>query len=219
MSTATDTYPGLKGTDRVREECGSCGGTGIYTGPSNAAWQRTVNGPTEKWCFGCMGAGFHSVLVSSARARARRRQAAAAKFEAQQAEWDAQRPVREWLEAEQQWRDDVTAWLAEEARVAALVKGFVGEPGDVLRNLTGTVVAHHAFEVASFRGYGTDLKVLVVIELEAGQHIKTFSTSQSVFGLAKGDRVRIVRATVAKHDHRDGQDQTVVTRIKLETEN
>lgn len=69
-----DPYPGLKGTQRVTQTCGKCGGEG---------WLPTiVDGGT---CWPCEGTGTVTVLVSSARATARR-QAAAASARASQAQ-------------------------------------------------------------------------------------------------------------------------------------
>jgi hypothetical protein len=50
-----NTYPDLKPTDRVGEECGRCV-DGVYTGPSNASWNNGNGNRT--WCFYCGGAGY-----------------------------------------------------------------------------------------------------------------------------------------------------------------
>lgn len=71
--TYTDPYPALKGSQRVTKTCGKCGGDG---------WIPTiVDGGI---CWPCRGAGTVTVLVSSARATARR-QAVAAAEQAEQA--------------------------------------------------------------------------------------------------------------------------------------
>jgi hypothetical protein len=71
MNTATaaidptvyvDPFPGRKGSDRIVETCGACGGDGIYKAPS----------PHGTRCFPCDGTGEYSFLVSSRRATARR---------------------------------------------------------------------------------------------------------------------------------------------------
>lgn len=89
-----DPHPGLKGTDTVQEPCGRCGGTGVYSGPSNAAWNNG-NG-TNTWCFWCGGAGHQTVKVSSVRARERRNVKARneaiesnARIDAAKAQWEA----------------------------------------------------------------------------------------------------------------------------------
>jgi hypothetical protein len=56
-------YPDLKGSDRVEELCGKCGGTGRLT------WTSVDGGR----CWTCKGQGTYSVLVSSIRAREARR--------------------------------------------------------------------------------------------------------------------------------------------------
>lgn len=69
-------YPELRGTDRITEECGRCAGSGLYDGPTSATFHTATIGTTGPGCFYCQGVGSRSVLVSSVRARARRRVAA-----------------------------------------------------------------------------------------------------------------------------------------------
>ncbi len=91
-------YPDLKGSDRVREECGRCV-DGVYTGPSNASWNRQDGRGQRTFCFYCGGAGYVTVLVSSIRARETRerreaaeRQAAAERYAAKvEAFWTEER--------------------------------------------------------------------------------------------------------------------------------
>lgn len=63
-----DPFPGRKGSERVERVCGKCQGTGLYSGPTG--WTDATGAP---FCFACKGEGRSSVLVSSARATARRR--------------------------------------------------------------------------------------------------------------------------------------------------
>lgn len=212
----TDPYPGLKGTDRVKKTCGRCGGVGNVRYGNVKSADIVVGAAVAGACFDCAGLGYYTILVSTARATARKQAKEAAARAAQEAQWESERPVREWLEAEAKWKSNVEAWLAEEARVASMTQGFVAEIGDTIRNLTGTVTVAHTFETASYTGYGTTNKALVVIELDNGQFVKTVSTARAAFQVERGDKVTIVRATVIKHDNYDGQDQTVVNRIKLE---
>ena len=79
-SSYIDPYPGRKGSERIVEDCGRCGGNGLYVGPTNATFYTATVGDTAPGCFACKGTGKYSFLVSSARAKARRhaRDAAAA---------------------------------------------------------------------------------------------------------------------------------------------
>lgn len=72
MSEYVDPYPGRNGKERIVEECGRCGGSGLYDGPSNASFHTSTVGFVTTGCFACMGTGQHSFLVSSARSKARR---------------------------------------------------------------------------------------------------------------------------------------------------
>lgn len=92
-------FPTLKGSDRVREACGRCGGSGTVSWGAPVAGEivdsegnrRTV----PKVCFSCNGAGSRSVLVSSIRARATRAVKAAAAREAEAAVLLQQRAEKE----------------------------------------------------------------------------------------------------------------------------
>ncbi|MEH0110803.1 hypothetical protein V6N00_13915 [Tersicoccus sp. MR15.9] len=68
-----DPYPDRKGSERIVEDCGKCAGTGLYTGPYGHSFYTPAVGAVDTGCFGCMGTGKHSFLVSSARERERRR--------------------------------------------------------------------------------------------------------------------------------------------------
>lgn len=80
MPDYIDPFPGRKGSERVTITCWQCEGTGLYRAPS-----RITDQSGRKYCFQCDGKGSTSVLVSSARARARR---AAARAEQQQVHAD-----------------------------------------------------------------------------------------------------------------------------------
>ncbi|AWY06683.1 hypothetical protein SEA_ZETA1847_49 [Microbacterium phage Zeta1847] len=104
-TTASDIYPDLKGSDRVTVPCGRCGGTGVYSGPSNASWDNGLG--TTTWCFRCGGAKTETVLVSSLRAAERRRVKAAAEARAA-AEAFAARAAAYWTPETKALRDEAT---------------------------------------------------------------------------------------------------------------
>lgn len=98
----TKAYPELKGSDRVREYCGKCGGSG------SVSWGVQVSGAihTEKGlrivpqvCFDCNGVGYRMILVSSVRAREAAAAKKAAEAEAAQQAFIAR--YNAWAEANQ----------------------------------------------------------------------------------------------------------------------
>lgn len=91
----SDPHPGLRGSDRVSETCGRCGGSGLYVGPTNAKWENGSGSGSRPYCFQCGGAGVQRVLVSSVRARVRREVAARAEQERRDAETVAARAAWE----------------------------------------------------------------------------------------------------------------------------
>lgn len=203
----TEPCPGKKGTDRIWRTCGC--GDGIFKGRFAVIFYG-YNGQAGPWCFACKGAAGYSVLVSSVRATARRQhREAVARYEAA-VEWEAGREAREAAELVRQEE----AAAAEQARRDALVKGFAGEVGEKLTGLTGTVTVAKSFEVRSYSGYGTDVKMFVVVTLDNGQVVKTSGTGRSLYALNRGDTVT-VGGTVKSHDEYEGQDQTVLTRAKI----
>lgn len=65
-------YPSLRGYDRIRDACGKCGGSGVYTAPSSISFYTSATKTNTTGCFDCMGTGYYERKVSSIRARARR---------------------------------------------------------------------------------------------------------------------------------------------------
>jgi hypothetical protein len=211
----TDPYPGAKGADLVKETCGKCGGDGMYHAPSGFVIQNPYGprGDAIKGCFACRGVGHRWVKVSSVRARIRRdvkatlqRDADADAHAAAAAQRAAEDFAADWEQAH-----------AEQARRAALNNSPAGEPGQKLTGLAGTVVVASNIEVTGFRGYGTDIKRLIVVTLDSGQAIKAFGTGATLFAANRGDRVTI-SGTVKELDTYRGQLQTVLTRTKLQVE-
>ena len=208
----TDPYPDAKGSDLVQEPCWKCGGDGLYHAPSGFVIQNPYGrrGDTIRGCFACLGVGHRVVKVSSVRARIRRdikailqRDTEAAAHAATAAEHAAAQWAADWDEAH-----------AEQTRRAALNNSPAGDLGDKLSALTGTVTVATTIEVPGFRGYGTDLKRLIVITLDSGQVLKTIGTGATLFNAHRHDRVTI-SGTVKDFDDYRGQTQTVLTRAKV----
>lgn len=209
--TDTDPYPGARGTDRVKQECGKCGGDGMYHAPSGLVIQNPYGRGTIKGCFDCMGLGYRIVKVSSIRARIRRaaaavrqRDTAADAYAARAAQRAAEELSAAWDEAH-----------VEQERRAALNNTPAGQPGERIRNLAGTVEVSMTIEGVGFRGYGTVFKRLVVVKLDSGQVVKTFGTADALFETRRGDRVTITGATVKDLDVYQAQVQTVVSRAVI----
>lgn len=113
-----DPYPGKKGTERVAQTCGRCGGSGLFE------WSRVVyrgrSGAEAPWCFDCDGSGTASVLVSSVRGTLRRR----ARLQIEAAERAAEAEARR------------ATWSAEHADVVEALRLY-GDRGEFLRNMAG----------------------------------------------------------------------------------
>ncbi|WP_033247140.1 hypothetical protein [Nocardia carnea] len=203
-----DPFPTAHGDDRVKEPC-RCD-NGLYHGPTNARWN---NGHGEApWCFYCNGAGHQLVKVRSVRARIRRDARDAAH------QRDAA-PYRAWLIAEAAYLQllaDEEAAYAEQERRNNLTQGFAGEIGAKITDHTAVVTVAYPYEKANHFSYRMETGMLLVLTLDNGQVLKWSSTAMGAFGYDRGDRVRIVRATVKAHDTYKGQDQTVLKNVRLE---
>lgn len=201
-----DPFPGKKGDELVWDPC-YCG-DGLYHAPSGVHWDNGHG--DQRWHFDCDGKAGWWRKVSTIRARVRR-QAKAAK------DWKDGEAERDRIAAESLANAIREAWdeaHAEQARRAALVQGFVGEIGDKIRNVPGTVKVKSIFE--SGFGYRTFNKVFMVIELEDGHLIKFSGTGDTLWAPERDDKVIVKLATVKGFDNYQGQDQTEVTRVKLE---
>lgn len=99
MTTMTENttraYPEKKGTDKVWETCGKCGGDKVVHW-GNVSYS---NGRGEaRWCFDCDGQGGRYVLVSSIRAREARQRKATEQAAQRAAEFAAQAAAQEAVE-------------------------------------------------------------------------------------------------------------------------
>lgn len=215
-----DPCPGMKGTDSIVTECQNpCCDNGLYIAPSSRQFNGNTQGRTyvDKWCFVCGGSGRYTVKVLSLRARARReaKQAQRAVQQTQQTVIEA--PYRAWLLAEANHRllvaDEELAY-AEQARRDALVSGFVGEVGTKVRDLGGAVTVAYVYDTTDYMGYDTT-GCMLLITLDNGQVVKWSSTSGGAFGWEIGARVRITSGKVKAHANYKGQDQTVLTNVRL----
>lgn len=198
---STSIHPQLKGSDRVREDCGNCGGTGVYDAPSRVTWDIKGKGETT-WCFACQGAGFTMVLVSSVRARARRQEKALAEAEAR-----AEAAAARNAEREAQAAAEAAVREAEQAaKVAA--SAHLGTVGEKL-TVTASIEKRFAFEGM----YG--VSYLWILRTSEGQVVTMYSAAQVMFDWEDAEGVREVTATVKAHTERDGIKQTQVVRPKL----
>lgn len=202
LAVYVDPFPGRKGSERITETCGKCGGDRVISWGNVTLQVGKVSG---RVCFQCMGRGETSRLVSSARSTARaqvkaenERRAAAADFAA---DYDAQ--------AARDLEDAHTEALAEQARRDTLPKGFLGQPGERLRNLNARVILVRSYESVDYMTGRPVLKFVIKFDV-LGRTAVTF-TGQS-YGLEDGQFVNLT-GTVKDHSVRDGEDQTVLSRI------
>lgn len=198
-----DPYPGMKGKDQVKVMCDGCAGTGIYHGPTPyyqpSPYQKNVTIPAH---FRCQGLGFKTILVSSARSSAR------TKVKAHVEAIESKK-----LAAEKAAKEAVEKERAERERRAALVQGHVGEIGDKVGGLQGTVVVSKTYE--SSYGYRKTLKKFLTVKLDNGQVVTTGGSGQSLFTAKPGASITIMSGTVKGHSVYQGQDQTELTRVKI----
>lgn len=91
----------------------------------------------------------------------------------------------------------------------AISKGWIGEAGEKLTDIVATITGWRVIE----GDWGNSH--LLTLRTESHHIVKWFASNPDD-SLEVGNKVRIVRATVKKQDRYEGQDQTVVTRAKLE---
>ncbi len=212
LSTYVDPHPGMAGRDRVywTDSCSRCGGSGIYR------WVNAM-GLCEGSCFGCWGTG--KVERSNAVQTLRRDAKLDALFReygdqlaAEQAAVAAERAAAEQAEELARAWDEAHR---EQARRASLNRETVGEIGERLRNLDAVINVSASFERDKFQGYGTELVKIVVATLTGGQVVKMQGTSTNLYGLNRGDKVKLT-GTVKGYGEYKGQVQTILQRPKIE---
>ncbi|QDF14241.1 ssDNA binding protein [Microbacterium phage IAmGroot] len=220
MSNA-DTYPDLKPTDRVRETCGKCGGTGLYSGPTSITFHTSTVGDVAPGCLACKGVGYHSTLVSSVRARVRRAEKAA---KARQAAADAYRAklAAFWTPERQAARDEASAVhialrsgdplrydlgvalqaveeLDEDAFPAlqAAMDAITAREAAKREVPTGRVVIEGVVLAKKLQesAYGSTFKLLI-----EGDGWKVWGTEPRAIDAHKGDRVRLTATVEASAD-------------------
>lgn len=219
---STETYPDLQPTDRVRETCGKCGGTGIYSGPTRITFHTATVGDEAPGCLACHGFGFRSVLVSSVRARVRREEkaieaakAAAEAFQARLAAfWTPERqalrdaatvahidlrdgdPIRRELGDALQ---DAEGGLEEDAfpRMAAALEALEARTAAARPVPTGRLVIEGVVLAKKLQesAYGSTYKLLI-----EGEGWKVWGTEPRSIDAAKGDRVRLTATVEASAD-------------------
>jgi hypothetical protein len=198
LYTYVDPAPGKAATDRVPTQCYRCEGTG-YT-----CFVWVHNGI----CFHCNGSGIHMAAASTLRKRAKK-EAYLAEYadEIQAYHQEADRIAAEAAKA----AEFAAAWdeaHAEQDRRNALVQGFLGQIGD-------KVVVDVTIQVAKYISgtYNRSSSMFIIAKTESGQIIKTFGSSESLFDLARGDQATFT-GVVKAHETYQGQDQTVLFRVK-----
>lgn len=198
-----DPYPGMKGSDSIRVECGECSGSGVYA-PPTSYFGSNPHQPeqTIPYHFKCDGLGYKNILVSSARSTARDRVKRHLQHQADIEDMKAKNEARR-VEEERK----------EAKRRAAMVQGFVGEKGDKVGGLDGTIVADRTYE--STYGYHKTLRRFLSIKLSDGRVVTTSGSGRTLFGPKRGEKVTIMSGTVGDHSKYMGQDQTALQRVKL----
>lgn len=198
-----DPCPGKSGSETIKEDCGKCGGTGVYQGPSGHKFYTPATGGVNTGCFSCEGRGYFNVKVSSVRARAKRLAERLNKQAAADADYAAEAPARMAAELLEAW----DAALAEQARRNAKAKGYLGQVGERLRNLPATVAMVRTYESQNYVTGAPETKCIIKFVVDG--KVAVWFTSWTP--LEEGQAVSLT-GTVKKLDQRDGEDQTVLTR-------
>lgn len=203
LNLYVDPHPGQAGTDRVVVNCDRCGGTGRVV----FEW---VDGGR---CWGCFGTGKSTISVTTARKWAKGEAFVAEYNDQLKAHWAEFEAIQARAAAEAEFAAAWDAAHIENARLATLNQGTVGEIGERVRNLVATIEVVASFEKPSFNGYGTDIHRLVTATLEDGRVIKMTGTANALWEVAKGDKVSLT-GTVKAHAvyAKTGQMQTILQR-------
>lgn len=88
-------------------------------------------------------------------------------------------------------------------------EGFVGNIGEKVHNISGVIKTYKTIE----GDFGASK--LVVIRLDDGHIVKFFGTGQTIWGRDVDERVTIEVGTVKGHETYQGDDQSVLTRVKF----
>lgn len=199
LTSYVDPHPGKVGTDRVPAPCSRCGGSGYFQCYGHIYGGR---------CFQCGGNGQGSVSVTTARKHARTdafNTEYAAEIAAARAVVAAAAAA---AQAAADFAADYDAAIAENARRAAMVQGFLGQADEKIAFTATVTVAKYISG-----SYNRSSSMFLVFTTDSGQVASGFSSSQTVMGLERGDQVTVT-AKVKKTESYRGQDQTVVTAIK-----
>lgn len=206
LNLYTDPHPGMAASDRVPVNCDRCGGTGRVV----FEW---VDGGR---CWGCFGTGKSTISVATARKWAKGEAYVAEYNDQIKAYWAEFEAVQAKAAAEAEFAAAYEAAHIENARLATLNQGTVGQPGERVRNLVATITVVASFEKPSFSGYGTELHRLVTATLEDGRVVVMSGTANALWEVAKGDKVSLT-GTVKKENpfkvyKATGQMQTALQR-------
>ena len=203
LTTFVDPHPGKANSDKVATDCSRCTDRAGYI----RAFAHVHNGI----CFKCLGTGTESITVGTLRKHAK-----AAAYNAEysadlRAAHEAQREAFQAAAKAEAEAAAEAARLAEEARLASLVQGFIGNEGDKITDLRVTINVAKYIEGS----WNRSSSMFIIATTDAGQVVKIFGSSNTLFGLHRGDVVTITTAKVKKHDWHDGQDQTVLSHVKV----
>lgn len=99
----------------------------------------------------------------------------------------------------------------EASRLPLIVDEYLGDKGDKITDITGTVTAVRYFDNSYGRSISTS--TMIVIRADSGHQIKWMASKE--IDLDRGARVQVSKATVKGHETYNDHAQTVVIRAKL----
>jgi len=196
-----DPHPGMDRWERVASPCVRCGGSGIYSHYHGV-------------CYRCMGAKLDpdGISVNTLRRRAKEDALWAEYGDELRAEQASAAEVANAAKAAAEFAADWDEAHAEAARRAALVQGFLGKVGEKVTNIPVSIRYAKYNEGA----WNRSPSMFIIAESDAGQVIKISGSSQSLFGLERGDRAVILSAKVKDHGEYQGQQQTILWHVKVD---
>jgi hypothetical protein len=204
-----DPYPDKGARDRIhrRDDCGRCGGSGIYR------WH-TYYGEASGGCFGCWGTGKieRSSAVSTLRKHAKQEALWAEYGDELRAYHDEQGEIARAAQRAAEFAEHWDEAHAEQDRRAALVQGFLGEIGEKVANIPVTI----RFAKYNEGAWNRSATMFIIAETDSGQIIKISGSSQSLFGLERGQETVILSAKVKDHGEYQGQQQTILFHVKID---
>lgn len=97
--------------------------------------------------------------------------------------------------------------------MSTMTQDFLAEVGEKVTDIAVTIRYAQFNRAISWNRSNT---MFIIAETDSGQVIKISGSSQSLFGLKRGDQVVIASAKVKAHGEYQNQSQTILSHVKVE---